>query len=103
MGLTRTAALDWGRWQIATNLLLPFAETQELASAREQRPKVLELLLGQLPLRRAGDPVEDVGAAAVFLACDEANFINGQVVHADGGLHVAAPPLNPARFAPSSS
>jgi NAD(P)-dependent dehydrogenase (short-subunit alcohol dehydrogenase family) len=98
VGLTRTAALDWGRWGIATNLLLPFAQTPELAAALERRPRVLETLIGQLPLRRAGDPVEDVGAAAVFLACDEANFINGQVVHADGGLHVAGPPLNPARF-----
>jgi 3-oxoacyl-[acyl-carrier protein] reductase len=99
VGLTRSAALDWGRWQIATNLLLPFAETPELAAARAQRPRVLDLLVGQLPLRRAGDPIEDIGAAAVFLACDESNFINGQVIHADGGLHIAGPPLNPARFA----
>lgn len=99
VGLTRTAAVDWGRHQIATNLLLPFAETPELALARELRPHVLEVLIGQLPLGRAGEPVDDVGAAAVFLACDEASFINGQVVHADGGLHVAGPPLSPAKFA----
>ena len=99
VGLTRTAALDWGRWQIATNLLVPFAETPELQNAREQRPKVIDLLVGQTPLKRAGDPEEDIGGAAAFLACDESNFVNGQVIYADGGQHVAAPVLNPARFA----
>jgi NAD(P)-dependent dehydrogenase (short-subunit alcohol dehydrogenase family) len=97
-GLVRTAALDWGRYGITTNLLLPFAATPELTAARERRPKVIDLLVGQLPLRRAGDPVQDIGAAAVFLACDEGAWINGETVHADGGLHVAGPPLNPARF-----
>ena len=99
VGLTRTAAVDWGRWQIATNLLVPFAETPELARARERRAKVIDLLVGQTPLKRAGDPEEDIGAAAAFLACDESNFVNGQVIYADGGQHVAAPVLNPARFA----
>jgi NAD(P)-dependent dehydrogenase (short-subunit alcohol dehydrogenase family) len=99
VGLTRTAALDWGRWQIATNLLVPFAETPELERARERRPKVIDLLVGQTPLKRAGDPEKDIGAAAAFLACDESSFVNGQVIYADGGQHVAAPVLNPARFA----
>lgn len=99
VGLTRTAAVDWGRWQIATNLLVPFAETPELERARERRAKVIDLLVGQTPLKRAGDPEEDIGGAAAFLACDESNFVNGQVIYADGGQHVAAPVLNPARFA----
>ena len=99
VGLTRTAALDWGRWQITANLLLPFAATPELEAAHLRRPRVIDMLTGQVPLRRAGDPIEDIGGAAAFLAGDEGAFLTGQVLHADGGQHVAGPVLNPARFA----
>ena len=98
VGLTRTAAVDWGRYQIATNLLLPLADTEELRRCHARRPHVIDLMINQLPLGRAGDPVEDIGAAALFLAGDTCNFVNGEVIHGDGGQHVAGPVLNPARF-----
>jgi len=98
VGLTRSAALDWGPHQITTNLVLPLAWTGELRAARERRPRIIDLLLSQLPLRRAGDPADDVGGAVVFLASDDAGFINGEIVHADGGQHVAGPVLDPIRF-----
>lgn len=99
IGLTRSAAVDWGQYQITTNLILPLAATRELQSAHEQRPRVIDLLISQLPLRRVGDPADDVGGAVVFLASEDAGFINGEIVHADGGQHVAGAVLNPARFA----
>jgi NAD(P)-dependent dehydrogenase (short-subunit alcohol dehydrogenase family) len=101
VGLTRSAALDWGRHQIAVNLLLPLAETPEYRAAHEQRPRIIDLWTGQLPLRRVGDPVEDIGAAALFLASDDSAFVTGQTIHADGGQHVAGPVLNPVKFAPT--
>jgi 3-oxoacyl-[acyl-carrier protein] reductase len=101
VGITRSAALDWGRYQIATNLLLPLAATPELGQAQLKRPKIIEVMLSQVPLQRAGDCCEDIGGAALFLVSDAANFINGEIVHADGGRHIAAPVLNPIRFAPS--
>lgn len=97
-GLTRTAAVEWGQYQITSNLLMPFADTPELRAAQEHRPELMELLLGQVPLRRAGDPVQDIGGAAVFLAADEAAFVNGEILYADGGQHIAGPVLNPAKF-----
>ena len=99
IAITRSAALDWGRYQIATNLLLPLAHTSELERAQAKRPNIINLMLSQVPLRRAGDCVEDVGGAVLFLVSDAANFINGEVLHADGGQHVAGPVLNPIRFA----
>jgi NAD(P)-dependent dehydrogenase (short-subunit alcohol dehydrogenase family) len=98
VGLARTAAVEWGQYQIATNVLLPLAETEEFHAARARRPAVVDLLVSQLPLRRVGHPVEDIGGAATFIASDAACFVNGQVVYADGGQHVAGPVLNPARF-----
>ena len=55
-------------------------------------------MIGQLPLGRLGDPVEDVGGAALFLASDACCFVNGETLHGDGGQHLAGPVLNPARF-----
>ena len=98
VGLTRTAALDWGRYQIASNLLLPLADTPELRRYHERRPGVIDLMINQLPLGRLGDSVEDIGSAALFLAGDACTFVNGEVIHADGGQHVAGPVLNPVRF-----
>lgn len=98
VGLARTAAVDWGQYQIATNLLLPLADTPEFRSYHERRPKVLDLMANQLPLGRLGDPVEDIGATALFLAGDACNFVNGEIIHGDGGQHVAGPVLNPGKF-----
>jgi NAD(P)-dependent dehydrogenase (short-subunit alcohol dehydrogenase family) len=98
VGLTRTAAVDWGQYQIATNVLLPLADTPEFRRYHARRGKLLDLMVGQLPLGSLGDPVEDVGAAALFLAGEACNFINGQVLHGDGGQHVAGPVLNPGKF-----
>lgn len=99
VGLARTAAVEWGQHQIATNVLLPLAATAEFRAARDRRPAIIDRLVSQLPLRRVGDPVEDIGGAAVFLASDAACFVNGQVLCADGGQQVGGPVLNPARFA----
>lgn len=102
VGLMRSAALDWGRHAIATNLLMPAAATTEFREARAVKPQVLDLLISQLPLKRMGDPIADIGGAAVMLAGDAASFINGQIVHADGGQHIAGPVLNPAKLAASA-
>jgi len=87
-----------GRHQIATNLLLPLADTAEFRSYHERKAKVLDLMTSQLALGRLGDPIEDIGGAAVFLASDAVNFVNGEIIHADGGQHIAGPVLNPGRF-----
>ncbi|MCY1461304.1 hypothetical protein D9M71_789470 [compost metagenome] len=55
-------------------------------------------MISQVPLGRLGDPLEDIGATALFLAGDACNFVNGETIHGDGGQHVAGPVLNPARF-----
>jgi NAD(P)-dependent dehydrogenase (short-subunit alcohol dehydrogenase family) len=48
-------------------------------------------VLQVLPFPRVGQP-EDVAALVAFLASDEAAFINGEVVHVDGGQTVGMDP-----------
>ena len=44
------------------------------------------------PMGRRGTP-EEMAAAAVFLASDEASYITGHLLYVDGGLHIAAGPM----------
>jgi len=50
-------------------------------------PKVKETLLEQIPLARLGEP-EEVAKLVLFLVSEEANYITGQVVSIDGGMHM---------------
>jgi len=47
--------------------------------------KVLERIVGQIPLGRLGKP-EEVANVFAFLASDEASYINGAVISVDGGM-----------------
>ena len=85
-GLTRTLALELGRYGITANYLLPGAiETGMTKPLWDVRPDVAEIWAKKSPLRRHGQPI-DLARAALFLASDEASFITGHGLHVDGGL-----------------
>jgi 3-oxoacyl-[acyl-carrier protein] reductase len=44
-------------------------------------------MMTQIPLGRAGTP-EDIAAAVMFLASDQAAYITGQVIHVSGGMYM---------------
>jgi NAD(P)-dependent dehydrogenase (short-subunit alcohol dehydrogenase family) len=48
-------------------------------------PENKAVLVGRVPLARLGLP-EEVADAIVFIASDEASFINGHILNVDGGL-----------------
>jgi NAD(P)-dependent dehydrogenase (short-subunit alcohol dehydrogenase family) len=42
----------------------------------------------KIPLKRVGDPEKDIGPVAVFLASPDSDFVTGQTLMVDGGLHM---------------
>ncbi|NLA87412.1 MAG: glucose 1-dehydrogenase [Clostridiales bacterium] len=48
---------------------------------------VCEGMITGSPLKRAGQP-EDIANVALFLACDDSSFIDGQIIRVDGGVEV---------------
>ena len=83
IGMTRVWARELGRKGVRVNAIAPgFIATDMTAKMPED---VLEGMKKKTPLGRFGTP-EDVARAYLFLASDEASFINGQVLGVDGGL-----------------
>ena len=85
IGLTKVVAREFASRGITANAVAPgFIETDMTASLAD---KAREMMLNQIPLARAGTP-EDVAAAVVFLASDQAAYITGQVIHVSGGMYM---------------
>jgi 3-oxoacyl-[acyl-carrier protein] reductase len=87
MGLTKTLALEWARFNITVNCVAPGGTKTRMTEGIPE--KILEGLIQRIPARRLGEPTE-IAAAHVFLASDEAAYITGQVLFVDGGVSVGA-------------
>lgn len=83
--ISRVAANEWGPEGINVNLISPIALTPGVEKWREGAPELYDQMLQGIPLRRLGDPEQDIGRTAVFLASDDAQYITGQTIMVDGG------------------
>jgi hypothetical protein len=87
----RAVASEWG--PVRANMLVPFADTPGFRAFRERNPQEVDSRIRMTAMRRIGDPVKDIGGAAVFLGSSDTQFVNGMMVHADGGAHLIAPAI----------
>ncbi len=83
IGLTRAVAREVGSRGITVNAVAPGFIAAGMTDALSQ--EVVARYLAQIPLGRAGS-ADDVAAAVVFLASEEAGYITGQVLNVDGGM-----------------
>lgn len=88
LGLTRSAAVEWGRFGIRVNAISPTGLGQVFAKLVNDVPGFLEAATENNPLRRAGDPEDDIGPVVVFLASEMSRFITGELINVDGGQNL---------------
>jgi NAD(P)-dependent dehydrogenase (short-subunit alcohol dehydrogenase family) len=88
-GLMRAVASEWG--PVRANMLVPFADTPGFQAARSRNPKEVDFRVSVTAMRRAGDPVRDIGGAAVFLGSEDTQYVTGMMIHADGGAFLSIP------------
>lgn len=83
--ISRVAANEWGPDGINVNLISPIALTPGVEQWRESAPQLYDAMINKIPLRRLGDPEQDIGQVAVFLSSADSNYITGQTIMVDGG------------------
>jgi 3-oxoacyl-[acyl-carrier protein] reductase len=87
IGLFKTMAQEYAKRGITANCIAPGFIVPAMAGVRigeEQR----DAIIARVPAARLGS-VDDVAAAAVFLASNEAAYVIGQTLHVNGGLVMA--------------
>ena len=87
VGMTRAMALALAPHRVRVNAIAP--GTTDTAQPRYGNTEAeLAERARQIPLGRMAQP-EEIARVAVFLASDEAVFITGEVIHANGGAYMA--------------
>ena len=85
IGITKTAALEYGGAGIRVNAICPgTTETPLVTSKVAVGFYTLEQMAALAPVNRIADPSE-IAAAAVWLCSGEASFVNGAIFPVDGG------------------
>jgi 3-oxoacyl-[acyl-carrier protein] reductase len=85
IGLTKGIAKELGSRGITANVVAPGYVDTDMTTSLSDKAK--EMMVSQIPLGRVGTP-EDIAAAVVFLASDQAAYITGQVIHVNGGMYM---------------
>ena len=82
IGIVRSLAQEGARAGITANAICPGYIATEMVMAVPE--KVRESIIAQIPTGRLGEP-EEIARCVVFLASDDASFINGSTISANGG------------------
>jgi NAD(P)-dependent dehydrogenase (short-subunit alcohol dehydrogenase family) len=82
--LTRVMALALAPYGIRVNAIGPGSIATDMLAAANSDPEARDRLLSRTPLGRVGDP-DEIASIAAFLASDEASYVTGQTIYADGG------------------
>ena len=83
IGLTKSLAAEVASRGITANCIAPGFITTPMTDALTEEQKTR--LLGGIPAGRFGAP-EDIAAATLYLASEEASYVTGQTLHVNGGM-----------------
>jgi 3-oxoacyl-[acyl-carrier protein] reductase len=85
IGFTKSLAKELASRGVCANVLAPGYVASDMTDAIPESAK--EAILNSVPLGRIAEPSE-IADAALFLACDESNYITGHVLHVNGGMYM---------------
>ena len=83
VGMTKSLAREVSSRGITANCIAPGFISTPMTDALT--PKQTEAIAAAIPAQKFGKP-EDVAAAVVFLASDEAGYVTGETMHINGGM-----------------
>lgn len=89
IGLCHAAARQLGPYGITSNAIAPGLVTTDLvgrSAGQELAARLRQTVEANTPIRRAATP-EDIAYAALFLASDEAGYVNGEIMDVNGGAY----------------
>lgn len=87
MGMTKALALEYAASGVTFNMIPPGAIDTPMM--RKEVPIDMEKYAKMLPMKRLGVP-EDIAGAAAYLAAEEASYITGQTISANGGRYMGS-------------
>jgi NAD(P)-dependent dehydrogenase (short-subunit alcohol dehydrogenase family) len=82
--LAQAGALEMAEYNIRVNAISPGLTDTPLTAALHQVPGALDAYMERIPMKRAAVP-DDIAAAALFLASEDASYISGVNLFVDGG------------------
>ena len=83
IGMIKSVAAEYARRGITANCVAPGFISTPMTNKLNDKQR--EAILGRVPAGRLGSS-EDVAAAVVFLASNEASYMTGQTLHVNGGM-----------------
>ncbi|SME91190.1 gluconate 5-dehydrogenase [Tistlia consotensis] len=83
--LTKSMAAEWGGFGLQANAIGPGYMATDMNEALMADPAFDAWVKGRTPARRWGRP-EELAGLAVFLAAPASDYVNGQIIYADGGM-----------------
>lgn len=84
--VAKIAAVEYGNDQVRVNCVAPHLIETDMTAPIFEIPFAIEAVRLQTPLKRMGH-ADDVANCALYLASDEANYVNGETIRVDGGAH----------------
>tara|TARA_B100001121_G_scaffold211137_1_gene184924 strand:- start:32 stop:769 length:738 start_codon:yes stop_codon:yes gene_type:complete len=86
VAMSKSLALEYAKKNININCISPgFIKT---AMTEKIDEKFKDAILAKIPSAKLGEP-EDIANAALFLASNQSNYINGETLHVNGGMYMA--------------
>jgi 3-oxoacyl-[acyl-carrier protein] reductase len=83
VGMIKSVAAEYAKRNITANCIAPGLVASAMTEKLNEKQR--ETILARIPAAKLGTP-EDMAAAAVFLASNEAGYVNGQTIHVNGGM-----------------